>query len=144
MPATIHFTDISKPIHTIPTVIGAILCLGCGTYVIASNDTDSNSTTSVVALIASLVGIILIGIPQIQNIRKRNTIRYTKSGLTAKLLGRKTFGFQFKNVTSVFLNEELLQIEVQEMDVITLSRKRYHHNSLLQIQQLIEQYKTQS
>lgn len=144
MSATIHFTDISKPIHTVPVIIGVILCIGSGALIITRSDDVAASTASIIALLAALLGIVLIAIPQILNIRKSDTIRYNKRGLTAKLLGRKTFGFEYRNVTSVILNDQLLQIEVLEMDLITLSRKRYNQNSLLQIKQLIELHKTQS
>lgn len=144
MATKIDFTDISKPIHTLPVIIGAILCLGCGAYIIIGHDPDAPSRADLIVIVAAFLGIVLIAVPQIQNIRKSNTIRFNNRGLTAKLLGRKTFGFEFRNVTSLLLDEKELQIKVTGMELITLSRKQYHDNSLLQLKEVIEHHKTQS
>lgn|GEM_PF-3811137 len=124
-------------------ILGIFLSTVFGLLLVIDTESTNSGTAKWHYVIPTITGIILIAIPQIQNIRKSHTIRYNKTGLTAKLLGFKTFGFQYDNVKSIHLNEELLQIEVIGMETISLSRKRYNHNSLLQLKQIIEQHKTQ-
>ncbi len=132
----IHFEDLTNLKNILPTVIGAILCIVFGFLII----TDDAPVTY---MIPAFIGITLLGIPQIKNIRHRNTIKYNNTGLTAKLLGRKTFGFQFMDIEQFSLNEKELILNIKGMDLVTLSRKRFQEKSLQELHTLIKQKTTQ-
>ncbi|EAS19917.1 hypothetical protein BBFL7_02317 [Flavobacteria bacterium BBFL7] len=132
MKEKIHFENLTALKNVVPTVIGALLCLIFGGLIITDDAT-------VTYLIPAFLGITILGIPQIKNIRRRNTIKYNHSGLTAKLLGFRTFGFQFKDIEEVELSDTRLLLKIKEMDEVTLSRKRFQEDSLTQLHTLIQQ-----
>lgn len=132
----IHFEDLTALKNVVPTVIGALLCLVFGGLIITDN-------APVTYMIPAFLGITLLGIPQIKNIRRRNTIKYNNTGLTIKLVGRKTFGFQFLDLKQCSLIEKGLLLKINGMDEITLSRKQFQENSLQELNTLIQQKTTQ-
>lgn len=138
MPSNIEFTDISTPKHNLPIILGVILCVISGTLIVTSNKADI-TTTNPIPVITGIIGIALIAIPQIINVRKANTIRYNKRGLTAKLVGHKTFGFEFSNIEATHLKEKQLEIVTKNGERISLSRKQYNQKSLQKIIDLITQ-----
>ncbi|MGJ8684570.1 MAG: hypothetical protein ACSHWW_08100 [Nonlabens sp.] len=137
MKEKIQFEDLTSLKNILPTAIGAVFCLICGILIVRDQ-------TTIYFAILGIIGIALIGIPQIKNIRRRNTIKYNNTGLTAKFLGRKTFGFQFSEIEHISLIEKGLILNIKGMDEVTLSRKRFQEDSLQQLHTLIKQKTTQS
>lgn len=132
----IHFEDLRALHNVLPAAAGAVLSLVFGTLVVIKEPT-------IWYVVPAIIGIALLGIPQIKNVRQRNTIKHNNSGLTAKLLGFKTFGFQYQEIETVQLLDTGLLIKIKEMDVVTLSQKRYQQQSLQQLYTLIHQKTTQ-
>ena len=131
MKESILFEDLTSLKNVIPIAIGAILCFVFGFLIISKEAT-------LYYVIPAVIGIALLGIPQIKNIRRRNTIKYNNTGLTAKLLGHKTFGFQFQDIERYSFTDKALIIKIKKMDEITLSRKRYKKESLEKLHTLIQ------
>lgn len=132
MKEKIKFEDLTALKNVVPTVIGSVLCLVFGVLIVVNE-------VQIYYVIPAFIGIMLLGIPQIKNIRERNTIKFNNTGLTAKLLGHKTFGFQFKDIEDHTFTEKGLIFKVQGMDEVTLSRKRFQQQSLEQLHTLIQQ-----
>ncbi|GAK75966.1 MAG: hypothetical protein ABJN73_01690 [Nonlabens ulvanivorans] len=132
MKEKIQFEDLTALKVVVPTIIAVVSCFVFGTLIIIDG-------AHLYYIIPAFIGIILIGIPQIKNIRQRNTIKFTNTGLTAKLLGHKTFGFQFKEIEHYDLTEKGMTLKVNKMDEVTLSRKRFQEDSLTQLHTLIQQ-----
>ncbi len=132
MKEKIQFEDLTALKVVVPTTIAIVSCFVFGTLIIVDG-------AHLYYIIPAFIGIILIGIPQIKNIRQRNTIKFTNTGLTAKLLGHKTFGFQFKDIEKYQLTDAGLIIKINEMDKMTLSRKRFQEESLTRLHTLIQQ-----
>lgn len=132
MKEKIKFEDLTALKNVVPTVIGSVLCLVFGVLIVVNE-------VQIYYVIPAFIGIMLLGIPQIKNIRERNTIKFNNTGLTAKLLGHKTFGFQFKDIEDHTFTEKGLIFKVQGMDEVTLSRKRFQQQSLEQLYTLIQQ-----
>lgn len=136
MKEKIHFEDLRALHNVIPASLGAVLCLIFGTLIVIQDAT-------LWYVIPAFIGIALLGIPQIKNVRQRNTIKHNNSGLTAKLLGFKTFGFQYQEIEKVQLSDTGLIIKVKGMEEVTLSRKRFQETSLEELNTLIQQKTTQ-
>lgn len=132
MKEEIQFEDLTTLKNVLPTALGSVLCFVFGVLIVVNE-------VQLYYVIPAFIGIMLLGIPQIKNIRKRNTIKFTNTGLTAKLLGHKTFGFQFKDLEQYSFTEKGLNFKVQGMDEVTLSRKRFQQKSLEQLHTLIQQ-----
>lgn len=132
MKEKIKFEDLTALKNVVPTVIGSVLCLVFGVLIVVNE-------VQIYYVIPAFIGIMLLGIPQIKNIRERNTIKFNNTGLTAKLLGYKTFGFQFKDIEDHTFTEKGLIFKLQGMDEVTLSRKRFQQQSLEQLHTLIQQ-----
>jgi hypothetical protein len=89
--------------------------------------------------IAALFSISLFYYNSFEGFSTRNTVSYSLSSITIKLVGRKTLGFRFKEMEQLDLSEKGLYIKVKEMDVVTLSRKRYHDKSLEQLHKILNE-----
>lgn len=131
MKETIEFYDLTQFKHKAPAILGVLLCMVFGILLITHQALP-------IYIIGTLIGLILLAVPQIININKRNTIKYNNTGLTAKLLGFKTFGFQFTDLDNHQLTSDALILTINNTDVITLSRKRFNDQSLQQLHTLIQ------
>lgn len=89
--------------------------------------------------IAALFSISLFYYNSFEGFATRNSVSYSLTSITIKLVGRKTFGFKFKEMEQIDLSEKGLYIKVKEMDVVTLSRKRYQDKSLEQLHKILKE-----
>lgn len=129
----IHFKDATQVKNWLPTVAGVVFCA-----ITAIGVLNFNEQFSVWFALSGMVGLSLIGIPQIKYIRVRNVITIYRNGLTFKLVGHKTFGLSFKDVKQVQLTPQDLQI-ITLGEEFALSRKQYQLDSLEYLKELIEQ-----
>ncbi len=97
-------------------------------------------TPSQLSLTAAGLSVTLFAFTGIDNFKHTNLVNHDNQSATVKLLGRKTFGFRFKAVKKVSLLEKGLLIEVDGQEPITLSRKRYKEQSLIEFKNLIHKY----
>ncbi len=72
----------------------------------------------------------------------RNSVSYSLKSITIKLVGRKTFGFTFKELEKIDLSEKGLYIKSKGMDAVRLSRKRYENDSLTQLYKILQEKST--
>jgi hypothetical protein len=88
--------------------------------------------------IAALSAVTLIYFNSYEGFSTRNSASYSRTSITVKLVGRKTFGFSFKELEKLDLSEKGLYIKSKGMDAVTLSRKRYEDNTLSQLHNILQ------
>jgi hypothetical protein len=88
--------------------------------------------------IMALAGVVIIAGFNLSYVWQPDIVTYTGSSCTIKLIGRKTFGLTYDEIRSVkMLGEELL-ITIDSDKTFSLSRKRYHNDSLVRLMELLE------
>ncbi|AGC75241.1 hypothetical protein LX97_02385 [Nonlabens dokdonensis] len=92
--------------------------------------------------ICALIAITLFYINSFEGFSTRNSVSYSLKSITIKLVGRKTFGFTFKELEVLDLSEKGLYIKSKGMDAVTLSRKRYQDDSLTQLHTILKEKTT--
>jgi len=92
--------------------------------------------------IAALAAVTLFYFNSYEGFSTRNSASYSRSSITVKLVGRKTFGFRFKELEKLDLSDKGLYIKSKGMDAVTLSRKRYEDNSLTQLHNILQEKST--
>jgi hypothetical protein len=88
--------------------------------------------------IAALTAVTLFYFNSYEGFSTRNSASYSRTSITVKLVGRKTFGFSFKELEKLDLSEKGLYIKSKGMDAVTLSRKRYEDNTLSQLHNILQ------
>jgi hypothetical protein len=88
--------------------------------------------------IAALSAVTLIYFNSYEGFSTRNSASYSRTSITVKLVGRKTFGFSFKELEKLDLSDKGLYIKSKGMDAVTLSRKRYEDNSLSKLHNILQ------
>ena len=134
MKEVIHFKDINTPKYKIimgTAILGLILAA-----VLFFLDATLYSS------IFALISITLFYINSFDGFSTRNAVSYSLKSITVKLVGRKTFGFTFNELEILDLSEKGLYIKSKGMDPVTLSRKRYHDDSLEQLYIILKDKKT--
>jgi hypothetical protein len=117
-----------------------VLCLAIGSLILAATLYFLN--LRLYRSIAALVGITLFYVNSFEGFTSRNSVSHSSKSITISLLGRKTFGFPFKELEVLDLSEKGLYIKVKEMDAVTLSRKRYNDSSLTQLHTILKEKTT--
>ncbi|PQJ19789.1 hypothetical protein BST94_05970 [Nonlabens xylanidelens] len=92
--------------------------------------------------ITALIAVTLFYFLNFDGFTTRNSVSYSLKSITVKLIGRKTFGFTFKELEQLDLSEKGLYIKSKGMDAVTLSRKRYQDNSLTQLHKILQEKST--
>jgi hypothetical protein len=92
--------------------------------------------------IAALLAVTFFYMNSFEGFSTRNSVSYSLKSITIKLVGRKTFGFTFKELEKLDLSEKGLYIKSKGMDAVTLSRKRYENKSLTQLHQILQEKST--
>lgn len=92
--------------------------------------------------IAALVAVTFFYINSFEGFSTRNSVSFSLKSITIKLVGRKTFGFTFKELEKLDLSEKGLYIKSKGMDAVTLSRKRYENDSLTQLHKILQEKST--
>lgn len=130
----IHFKDLNTLRHRI--ILGlAFIMLICAA-VFFFNDLRIYSS------ITALIAVTLFYLLNFDGFTTRNSVSYSLRSITVKLIGRKTFGFTFKELEQLDLSDKGLYIKSKGMDAVTLSRKRYHDNSLTQLHNILQEKST--
>ncbi len=131
MKEEIHFKDVNTPKYKI--IMGfALLGLVMAAILFFLEERLFSS-------ISALIAITLFYINSFDGFSTRNSVSYSLKSITVKLVGRKTFGFTFKELEILDLSEKGLYIKSKGMDAVTLSRKRYQDSSLEQLHKILKE-----
>ena len=97
---------------------------------------------SYIAYITAALGVALFAYLSMESFTVANSVSYGSKSITMKLLGHKTIGFLFTDLTEVRLQELGLLIRVDGMEDLKLSRKRYTDQSLEQLHTILKEKTT--
>jgi hypothetical protein len=100
------------------------------------------SNLKIYSSIFALIAVTLFYINSFEGFSTRNSVSYSLQSITIKLVGKKTFGFTFKELEKLDLSEKGLFIKSKGMDAVTLSRKRYENKSLTQLHNILKEKST--
>jgi hypothetical protein len=100
------------------------------------------SNLKIYSSIFALIAVTLFYINSFEGFSTRNSVSYSLQSITIKLVGKKTFGFTFKELEKLDLSEKGLFIKSKGMDAVTLSRKRYENKSLIQLHNILKEKST--
>jgi len=132
MAQKIHIQDLSQPKYKLFIGIGiAMLVIAFVTWALEMKP--------IIYYVSSIVAIASFFYISSDTFTRSNTLSFDKKGATFKLMGNKTYGFRFVEMTSVHLTDRGLHIELMEQEDVKLSRKRYQEQSLNTIYQILKQ-----
>ncbi|MGB5982025.1 MAG: hypothetical protein WBG46_07745 [Nonlabens sp.] len=135
MPQQIHIQDLSSNKYRILVLLGIVFLL------IAAISWYFGSEP-IIYYASATVAIGCFFAISSSTFTTSNNISVDRYGATLKLVGDKTYGFRFSDISTLDLSDRGLLIALREMEDVKLSRKRYKEESLHQIYKLL-QSKTQ-
>jgi hypothetical protein len=92
--------------------------------------------------IFALMAVTLFYMNSFEGFSTRNSASYSLKSITINLVGKKTFGFTFKELEKLDLSDKGLYIKSRGMEAVTLSRKRYENSSLTQLHNILKEKST--
>jgi hypothetical protein len=130
----IHFKDMNEARYRVVLFLAVIMLISAAVLFFLNLRLYSS--------IAALLAVTFFYMNSFEGFSTRNSVSYSLKSITIKLVGRKTFGFTFKELEKLDLSEKGLYIKSKGMDAVTLSRKRYENKSLTQLHQILQEKST--
>ncbi|WP_339686339.1 hypothetical protein [uncultured Nonlabens sp.] len=130
MKEVIHFKDMNTLRYKIILGLAVFMLVMAGVFFL--------NNLKLYSSIAALTAVTLFYFNSYEGFSIRNSASYSRTSITVKLVGRKTFGFSFKELEKLDLSDKGLYIKSKGMDAVTLSRKRYEDNSLSQLHNILQ------
>gem|GEM_PF-1540260 len=134
MKEVIQFKDMNTPRYKMVLVLAILMLLMASCFFFIN--------LKIYSSIAALAAVTLFYFNSYEGFSTRNSASYSRNSITVKLVGRKTFGFRFKELEKLDLSGKGLYIKSKGMEAITLSRKRYEDNSLTQLHYILQEKST--
>lgn len=134
MKEVIHFKDMNEARYRVVLFLAVIMLISAAVLFFLNLRLYSS--------IAALLAVTFFYMNSFEGFSTRNSVSYSLKSITIKLVGRKTFGFTFKELEKLDLSEKGLYIKSKGMDAVTLSRKRYENKSLTQLHQILQEKST--
>lgn len=131
MKEVIHFKDMNTARYK--------LILGLAVFMLVMAGVFFLNNLTLFSSIAALTAVTLFYFNSYEGFSTRNSASYSRMSITVKLVGRKTFGFSFKELEKLDLSDKGLYIKSKGMDAVTLSRKRFEDNSLTQLHNILQE-----
>ncbi|MEN8898071.1 hypothetical protein [Nonlabens sp.] len=130
----IHFKDMNEARYRVILLIAVFMLISAAVLFFL----DLRLYSSIAALLA----VTFFYMNSFEGFSTRNSVSYSLKSITIKLVGRKTFGFTFKELEKIDLSEKGLYIKSKGMDAVRLSRKRYENDSLTQLYKILQEKST--
>ncbi|MEN8816120.1 MAG: hypothetical protein ABF274_04525 [Nonlabens sp.] len=134
MKEVIHFKDMNEARYRVILLIAVFMLISAAVLFFL----DLRLYSSIAALLA----VTFFYMNSFEGFSTRNSVSYSLKSITIKLVGRKTFGFTFKELEKIDLSEKGLYIKSKGMDAVRLSRKRYENDSLTQLYKILQEKST--